>query len=152
MASLYRCTTMTISELILIRLALLQWRPAGRCARFILYGGWTFANTPIGRDLDDSASDKDSLVCHVKTKYGEPAIFEAKVLRFCLRKAKKDVQEAIKLARDDHRPELFESLLVNSLGLTGLNIANPGGVICLNPCAAILSLSVKQYPLLRIWT
>jgi hypothetical protein len=89
------------------------------------YAGFTVANTPVGRQLDDGqeASDWAFLKTVLKAFDGKVLIYEVPALRF---KVGKGGHESVMDSRMDIRTNLFESLLIDSHGFNCLNTAPAG--------------------------
>lgn len=102
--------------------------PSG--VRYLHYAGMTVANDPLGRELDDEASERDSLITAAVQLYqennGEVEEFEALALRFDIGAGGTD---SVLAARHDLRIELYESLLIDTFSCFSLNTASPGNVI-----------------------
>jgi hypothetical protein len=96
---------------------------------FLSYGGYTVANSPIGRDLDDkdSSGESGSFLKYVLNEYeGTISVYEIPSLSFRVGSGGRD---SVKESRGDVRTGLYESLVVDSFGFLSLNTAAPGNVI-----------------------
>lgn len=99
--------------------------------RFISYGGYTIANTVIGRQLDDEGKPEGSFLKAVLKLYdGSVTIYEVLPLRFRIGEGG---HSSILAGRSDPRTMVFESLVIESLGFICLNTAPPGSVLDLIP-------------------
>lgn len=95
--------------------------------RWLSYGGFTVANTPVGRQIDDQDQAAQGIWGLMKTVLesykGKFEIYEVPILRFSVGEG--GHQSVIK-SRGDLRTDLFESLMIDSLGFQCLNTAPAG--------------------------
>lgn len=93
----------------------------------IKYGGMTIANKPVGREVGSEDIELEEVVfaTAVIDAYVSPTreveVYKWQSLSF-------EVEDAIS-ARADKRLDLYDSLVIDSIGFVGLNTASPGLVI-----------------------
>lgn len=98
----------------------------------VSYSGFTVANTPVGRDLDDTAASDSEIAVNgflktiLKHYNGAIAVYEVLPLAFEIGNGGRD---SVKKSRNDLRTALFESLLIDSFGFLCLNTAAAGTLI-----------------------
>lgn len=93
----------------------------GKGAIAIPYGGLTIGNCPVGRavDDDDDAEEPDSMMKTFISCYtGDCIVVNILPLSFAT--------AGVIPARSDDRVDLYESLIIDSLGFCSLNTAPPG--------------------------
>lgn len=109
---------------------------------FVSYGGFTVANSPVGRDLDDTkdskASSKGGFLKTVLEVYKEEClVYEVLPLAFEVGSGGRD---SVKLSRGDPRTSLYESLVIDSMGFLCLNTAAAGTLIELEPTVGFTAM------------
>lgn len=111
-------------------LDMLVKRSAGMTSstRYLHYGGYTIANSPVGREEDDEESEGFSLATTAFQVYTDPEKFNRKVEEYEIHALRFDAK-GVKPARDDIRTGFYESLVIDSLGFYCLNVAPPGQFI-----------------------
>lgn len=97
--------------------------------RRLSYGGFTIANTPVGREIDDedaAASKEWGFLKTLLAAYkGIVEIYEVPALRFSVGNGG---HHSVITGRNDLRTSLYESLIIDSHGFLCLNTAPPGTV------------------------
>lgn len=117
---------------------------------FVSYGGFTVANSPVGRDLNDTEDSKreNSRGGFLKTVLelykGTVLIYEVLPLAFEIGSGGRN---SVKASRGDPRTSLYESLVIDSMGFLSFNTAAAGTVIEFEP--SVESTAMKEAIKLR---